>query len=133
MTPDPALLLRAVPDGLWLLDTDGRTLFANEPLLIMLGRSADQMPGFSAYDVLDESGAAVLRERLAERLDPAVPPAPGTRGDREGRDFVAVPEQLSFLPLRWEIPYAYCLVLAPRDKSPVGAKNNGMDLPGVSL
>jgi PAS domain S-box-containing protein len=85
MTPDPALLLRAVPDGLWLLDADGRTLFANDPLLALLGRSADEMHGFSAYDALDESGAAVLRERLAERVDPTVPPAPGTRGDRECR------------------------------------------------
>ncbi|SDN61217.1 hypothetical protein SAMN05192576_2527 [Nocardioides szechwanensis] len=85
MTPDPALLLRSVPDGLWLLDTDGRTIFANDPLLTLLGRSAAEMPGFSAYEALDESGAAVLRQRLAEHVDPAVPPAPGTRGDRECR------------------------------------------------
>ncbi|MDP2774806.1 MAG: PAS domain-containing protein [Nocardioides sp.] len=85
MTPDPALLLRAVPDGLWLLDTDGCTLFANAPLCALLHRSADEMPGFSAYDVLEEDSAAVLRERLAESVDPSSPPAPGTRGDRECR------------------------------------------------
>jgi PAS domain S-box-containing protein len=85
MTPDPVLLLRAVPDGLWLLDTDGRTLFANRPLLTLLGRSEAEMVGFSAYDALDEEGAAVLRERLAEPVDPSTPTAPGSRGDRECR------------------------------------------------
>ena len=85
MTTEPALLLRAVPDGLWLLDTDGRTLFANAPMCALLHRSEDEMPGFSAYDALDEDGAAVLRDRLAGPVDPGVPPAPGTRGDRECR------------------------------------------------
>ncbi|MFA6299952.1 MAG: ATP-binding protein, partial [Nocardioides sp.] len=94
MTPDPdatldgglaRCLLRAVPDGLWLLDTDGRTLFANARLREMLDRSADEMVGFSAYEVLEEDSAAVLRDRLAETVDPSVPPAPGTRGDRECR------------------------------------------------
>ncbi len=58
-------LVEAIPDGLWVFDEHGRTLFANDQMARLLGRDPAAMPGFSAFDALDEAGHDQLREHLA--------------------------------------------------------------------
>jgi PAS domain S-box-containing protein len=64
---DPADLLGAIADGLWMFDDDGRTTYANEPMARMLGRELAEMPGFSVFDALDEQGRLDFRRHLEER------------------------------------------------------------------
>jgi PAS domain S-box-containing protein len=59
-------MVAASPDGLWVLDEHGRTIFANARMAEMLGRDPDDMVGFSAFDALDEVGKEQLREHLQE-------------------------------------------------------------------
>lgn len=59
-------MVQAIPDGLWVLDSTGRTVFANDRMAQMLGREPDEMPGFNAYTALDEAGQAQLRQHLHE-------------------------------------------------------------------
>jgi hypothetical protein len=61
MISDPKLfryLVEASTDGIWLLDGDGRTRYANPRMAELLGRSPEEMACLSAYDVHDESGRA---------------------------------------------------------------------------
>ncbi|MEN8675177.1 response regulator [Nocardioides sp.] len=60
-------VLRAVPDGLWMLDDEGRTTFANSTMGALLGRDDEEMSTTSVFDVLDEDGGAQFREHLARR------------------------------------------------------------------
>ncbi|MXG89474.1 ATP-binding protein [Nocardioides flavescens] len=64
---DATLLLDAVPDGLWMLDDEGRTTYANARMAEMLGLRPDDMTTLSAYDVLDEQGRRDLRDHLVRR------------------------------------------------------------------
>lgn len=75
MVPDPARfdasdplfarsVLASAPDGLWLIDPDGVTLWANERMARLLGRTAEQMPGMKVADLHDEAG----REQYAAAL-----------------------------------------------------------------
>ncbi|GAA4675822.1 ATP-binding protein [Nocardioides nanhaiensis] len=66
----PAWLLRAVPDGLWMFDDEGRTTYANEQMAELLGIHPDQTLGYSVFDALDEQGAADFRTHLAARRTP---------------------------------------------------------------
>ena len=59
-------IVRATPDGLWVFDSDGRTLFANDRLAEMLGRTPQEMVGFSVFDCLDDIGGRQFRQHLAE-------------------------------------------------------------------
>ncbi len=58
-------IVRACPDGLWVLDARGRTTFGNARMAQMLGVEHDEIVGFSAYDALDERDGATLRRHLA--------------------------------------------------------------------
>ncbi len=58
-------LLHASPDGLWLIGLDGQTLFANERLGRILGRSPDELGDLTVFDaVSDDQGRADLDEHL---------------------------------------------------------------------
>jgi PAS domain S-box-containing protein len=59
-------VVQATPDGLWVLDPDGRTVFANDRMAELLGREPDEMPGFDAFSALDELGQQQLRAHLDE-------------------------------------------------------------------
>jgi hypothetical protein len=59
-------LLRSVPDGLWVLDRDGRTVFANESMAMILGREPGEMIGFDAFSALDGAGQEQLRQHLRD-------------------------------------------------------------------
>ena len=71
-------LVEASTDGLWLLDADGRTLYANPRMAELLGRAPDEMAGLSAYDVHDEVG----KRQFAEHMRAACAGDPG-HDDRE--------------------------------------------------
>ncbi|MGA8258533.1 MAG: response regulator [Nocardioides sp.] len=49
-------LFAAIPDGLWLLDLDGLTIFANDRLSEILGRPLDEIAGSSGAIFTDERG-----------------------------------------------------------------------------
>ncbi|WP_372728932.1 response regulator [Nocardioides sp.] len=69
MEPQPQLFRHVVEsstDGLWLIDEDGRTLYANERMARLLGREHATMADFSPYDALDEDGRAQFDAHLAE-------------------------------------------------------------------
>jgi hypothetical protein len=66
-SPDVARwLLQAVPDGLWVLDSTGRTVFANEAMATILARDPQEMDGFDAFSALDGAGQEQLREHLRD-------------------------------------------------------------------
>ena len=60
-------LLRAVPDGLWMFDDEGRTTYANAAMGELLGLTPDEMAACTVFDVLDEQGRSEFRGHLAER------------------------------------------------------------------
>ena len=60
-------ILSAVPDGLWMLDDEGRTTFANATMGALLGRDDEEMASTSVFDVLDEQSGAQFRGHLAGR------------------------------------------------------------------
>ena len=58
----------ATRDGLWMLDADGRTVFANPRMADLLGRPLEEMAGFSAFDALDEQGREDLHRHLSDMV-----------------------------------------------------------------
>jgi PAS domain S-box-containing protein len=57
-------LVEASPDGLWVFDADGNTVLANARMAQLLGRTADEMPGLSVFETLDETGQMQFAEHL---------------------------------------------------------------------
>ncbi len=75
---DPALarqLLLANPDGLWVLDDEGITTYANDNMARILGRDLDAMIGMPVFDVLDEQGRQRLRRPPRRSWSRAASPA----------------------------------------------------------
>jgi two-component system, sensor histidine kinase and response regulator len=69
---DPALLRRlfeAVPDGLWLFDDEGVTIWANDATARILGRDPAEMVGLRAEDTLDEQGRRDFARHLADMIE----------------------------------------------------------------
>ena len=64
-------IVRSSTDGLWVFDAEGTTIYANGALARMLGRDPREMPGVSAFEVLDQAGQEQLRRHLAELTDEA--------------------------------------------------------------
>ena len=59
-------MVAASPDGLWVFDDDGRTLYANPRMAELLGRDPDDMVGFSVFDAVDDVGKEQFRQHLDE-------------------------------------------------------------------
>ena len=59
-------MVAASPDGLWVFDEEGRTVFANARMAEMLGRDPADMTGFSVFDAVDETGKEQFRRHLEE-------------------------------------------------------------------
>ncbi|WP_374970813.1 response regulator [Terrabacter sp. BE26] len=59
-------MVAASPDGLWVFDEEGRTLFANERMAQLLGRDPDDMVGFSVFEAVDDVGKVQFREHLRQ-------------------------------------------------------------------
>ncbi len=53
------------PDGIWVFDLDGRTLYANPALRAFFGVSEEEILGLTVFDSLDEVG----KEQFAHHLD----------------------------------------------------------------
>src|SRR6478672_10286670 len=58
-------LVQASPDGLWVFDEHGMTVFANARLGELLRRTPEQMRTLSVYDCMDEQGKVDLSRHLA--------------------------------------------------------------------
>ena len=52
------------PDGIWVIDLDGRTAYANRAMAAMYGVEAGAMTGTSMQDSLDELGKVQFDEHL---------------------------------------------------------------------
>ncbi|WP_344254629.1 response regulator [Terrabacter carboxydivorans] len=59
-------MVAASPDGLWVFDEDGVTVFANGRMAELLGRDPDDMVGFSVFDAVDDIGKEQFRHHLEE-------------------------------------------------------------------
>ncbi len=51
-------------DGIWVIDAQGRTLYANPRIAELLGRDADELDGLTVFDALDEAGRTQFTEHL---------------------------------------------------------------------
>ncbi|GAB2628296.1 hypothetical protein GCM10027270_14780 [Nocardioides ginkgobilobae] len=54
------------PDGIWVIDLDGRTVHANAAMARLHGVTPEEMARVSMYDSLDELGRAQLAEHLRQ-------------------------------------------------------------------
>ncbi|MET1058466.1 MAG: ATP-binding protein [Nocardioides sp.] len=61
-----AQIVEGSRDGIWVFDADGRTLFANRRLAVLLGRTDEEMRDTHVADVLDEEGRAQFARHLAD-------------------------------------------------------------------
>ncbi|GAA2030067.1 hypothetical protein GCM10009740_19660 [Terrabacter terrae] len=59
-------MVAASPDGLWVFDEEGRTVFANERMAQLLGRDPGDMVGFSVFEAVDDVGKVQFRAHLRE-------------------------------------------------------------------
>ena len=66
-------MVAASPDGLWVFDEHGRTVFANERMAQLLGRAPDEMVGFSVFEAVDDVGKEQFRQHLAELQTEGIP------------------------------------------------------------
>ena len=57
-------ILQAVPDGLWVLDDDGITTWANQRFADLLGLAEDEVVGFPAVEALDAEGRVQFLDHL---------------------------------------------------------------------
>lgn len=58
-------IVERAPEGIWIVDPDNRTSFANPRLAQMLGWSEEKMAGMSLFDFLDEEDRQSAGENLA--------------------------------------------------------------------
>jgi len=67
-------IVETSPDGVWVFDLEGRTLYANPALARMFGADADELLDLTVFDSLDEEGrrqfAVHLEELRHGRLNP---------------------------------------------------------------
>lgn len=65
------LIVEAASEGIWVLDTAGRTLFANAAMSETLGYAPEEMAALTLFDVLDEPGQTQAVEHLRQvRAEP---------------------------------------------------------------
>jgi PAS domain S-box-containing protein len=65
-------IVRALPDGLWVVDEVGRTVFVNEQMARMLGVAPDAVAGYDVAQALDDDGLELLQRhqrRLRDQED----------------------------------------------------------------
>jgi len=76
-------IVETAQEGIWLLDSRGHTLFANQSLADILGRDPEEINHLTAFDVIDPSAHELARQRLGLRryVGHEVYELPFTRGD----------------------------------------------------
>src|SRR5687767_2774475 len=62
-------VLDASPDGMWVLDLHGATVYVNERAAALLGRTRDDLADRPVEAFLEEIGGVPLRDRLAMLLE----------------------------------------------------------------
>ena len=67
------LVLRALPDGVWIFDDEGRTTYANDRMVALLGITEEEALGYPVFAAMDEQGAVDLRHHLAQRATSTEP------------------------------------------------------------
>ena len=60
-------IVETASEGIWILDNENRTTFANRRLAEMLGYSAEEMIGRSVFDFIEEEQHALVAEEIARR------------------------------------------------------------------
>lgn len=58
-------IVESSTDGIWVIDLDGRTLYANPTLATMFGVTREEMQRLTVFDSLDQAG----REQFALHLE----------------------------------------------------------------
>jgi PAS domain S-box-containing protein len=53
-------------DGIWVIDAEGRTLYANQRIAELLGRSPAELAGLTVFDALDEDGRRQFADHLRD-------------------------------------------------------------------
>jgi len=62
-------IVESVQEGIWMIDAEARTSFANRKAAEMLGYTPDEMAGQSLFDFMDDTWRRVARENLRRRAD----------------------------------------------------------------
>jgi PAS domain S-box-containing protein len=57
-------IVETSPDGIWVLDLDGRTVYANPEIARMHRVDPDRLPSLTVFDTLDEEGGVQFRAHL---------------------------------------------------------------------
>jgi two-component system, cell cycle sensor histidine kinase and response regulator CckA len=60
-------IVETAHEGVWLIDGAGNTTYANRRMADLLGVPADDMPGRSLYEFMDEEARPAVRARLEKR------------------------------------------------------------------
>jgi PAS domain S-box-containing protein len=60
-------IVETAVEGIWLVDAEGRTTFANGALCEMLGRDPDELRGRPIFDFMDDESANAARRFLSRR------------------------------------------------------------------
>ncbi len=61
--------LDAINDGLGIVDTEGKIIYANPKLLEMLGYRLDEMNGFPVFNFFDDDNRKKVREQFSKRKE----------------------------------------------------------------
>src|SRR4051812_22396697 len=59
-------IVETSPDGIWVLDLEGRTVYANPEIARMHRVDPEQLAALTVYDTLDEDGRAQFRAHLQD-------------------------------------------------------------------
>ncbi|HEY9600314.1 MAG TPA: GAF domain-containing protein [Allocoleopsis sp.] len=60
-------ILETTSEGIWTLDAENKTVFANRKIAQMLGYTVDEMLGMSLFAFMDEEGKAIAQTQLERR------------------------------------------------------------------
>ncbi len=60
-------LIETAAEGVWILDVEGKTSFANTKMAQMLGYTVEEMIGMPLFAFMDEEGQAIATENLERR------------------------------------------------------------------
>ncbi|MFZ5846234.1 MAG: response regulator [Actinomycetota bacterium] len=61
-------------DGIWVIDAEGRTIYANPRVAELLGRDPEELDGLTVYDALDDDGKEQFTDHLVELSQGVVHP-----------------------------------------------------------
>ncbi|HEY3415183.1 MAG TPA: PAS domain S-box protein [Armatimonadota bacterium] len=62
-------LVETLQEGVWVIDADGRTTYANANMARMLGYTPEEMLGRHMFSFMDKSGVGTARRNLERRLE----------------------------------------------------------------